>query len=85
MQVHKTVIKRARQNIKRQKRNNKLKKILRTAIKNFRKTTSRVEAQKQIIEITSLLHKFSQKRILPRNTAFRYQSRLTKRLNSLAA
>lgn len=72
-----------RQNIKRNTRNNKIKKEMRDLIKDTRKTLEKSGADpKNMKKIISVIDRAAQKGVIKKNTAARYKSRLTRRANS---
>jgi small subunit ribosomal protein S20 len=73
MQIHKSVIKRARQDQKKRARRDSLKAKLKSSLKKFRRAPSKTELPK----IVGLVHRMAQKGVIHKKTAFRYQSRLT--------
>jgi small subunit ribosomal protein S20 len=86
--VHKSVIKRARQNEVRRERNNAVRSSLRTSIRKLVRTIDNgdVEAAKtELAEAVRALGKASSKGVIHRNHASRKISRLTRRVNALSA
>ncbi len=86
--VHKSVIKRARQNEVRRERNNAIRSSLRTSIRKVVKAldTGDVETAKtELPQAVRALGKASSKGVIHRNQASRKISRLTRRVNSMAA
>jgi ribosomal protein S20 len=81
MQIHKSVIKRARIEAKRRTRRTALKAKLKDTLKKFRKTPSPAELPKVI----AIVHRMGQKGIIHRNAAFRLQSRLALLANKQVA
>lgn len=87
MANHQSAKKRMRQNVRRRATNRANRSRLRNQIKKLRaavaagdKEVSRAELEPTI----SIIDKMVNKRILHRNTAARYKSRLTRHVNSLA-
>jgi len=84
MANHKSARKRARQNVKRRLRNRNIKSTYKTEIKSF---LALIDENKTDDAKTSLPHlhktidKAQTKGVMPRNTAARYKSNLTLRLN----
>ena len=79
-------MKRARQSEKRHTRNVAHESRLHNQIKLLRQacaSKNKEEGQKLLIPTLSLIAKMKSKRILHRNTAARYQSRLQKQFNAL--
>lgn len=82
----KSAIKRHRQSLKRRERNRAVKSRIKTLIK---RVLTAVEAKdtenavKIFRDTVSLLHKASQKRIIPKNTASRKISRISRKINEL--
>ena len=88
MAQHKSAIKRARQNIKRNLRNRALRSGLRTHMKNFRALLENKDvagAQGGLSEIEKQIDKAVTKGVLHHRTAARYKSRLTVALNKIKA
>lgn len=84
MQVHKTVIKRARQTVKLTLKNQALKKKMKKAIKAIKTAETKDAATKLYPGTIRMLHRLAQKRIIARNKANRYQSRLATYINGIA-
>lgn len=86
MANHKSALKRARQNAKRRLRNRNLKSSYKSEIKSF---LSLIDENKVDEAKTSLPHlhktidKAQTKGVMPKNTASRYKSNLTVRLNKV--
>ena len=79
MQIHKSVIKRARQDEKKRSRRDGLKAKLKSALKKFRRAPTKEELPK----IVGLVHRMAQKGVIHKNNAARRKSRLMKRLAAL--
>jgi small subunit ribosomal protein S20 len=85
---HPSVRKRARQNVRRNQRNSRLRSALRTTVK---KVTAALEtgdaptAQAELPQAVRALGKATTKGIVHKNYAARRISRLTRRVNALAA
>ncbi|HKN33132.1 MAG TPA: 30S ribosomal protein S20 [Terriglobales bacterium] len=87
MANHFSALKRARQTEKRTARNRANRSRLRTALRQLRESLAKGEKQsaEQVFRQTvSALDKAIQKGVLHENTASRYKSRLSVRLNALA-
>jgi small subunit ribosomal protein S20 len=87
MANHKSAVKRARQNVKRNAINRSNRGRLRTQIKSLRSalTAHDKSASGELLAPTvSLIDKAVNKGIIPKNTAARYKSRLTKHVSELA-
>jgi small subunit ribosomal protein S20 len=85
---HKSAIKRARQNIKRNERNRQQRSRLKTTVKHLEQaiSDSNVEAaQERLLETVRLLDRSASKRLIHKNKAARKKSNLTKKVNGLAA
>ena len=88
MANHYSALKRANQTRKRTAVNRRNKGVLRASLRGLRQTlaaTDPEKAQQQISQTLSRIDKAVQKGILHRNTAGRLKSRLTVRVNALAA
>ncbi len=88
MPNHKSAEKRDRQNVRRNAINTANRSKLRTQIKKLRAAISAGDlqtAQALLPKTIAVIDKSIQKGILHRNAAARYKSRLTLRVNSLAA
>ena len=88
MANHYSALKRARQTVKKTARNRANTSRLRTALRSFRETLAKGDKQsatEQFRETVSALDKAIQKGTIHENTASRYKSRLSARLNALAA
>lgn len=80
--------KRARQSEKRRKHNASLRSALRSAIKSVRKAIeagNAADAQAVFRTATSLVDRIADKKIVHKNAASRYKSRLAHRVKALAA
>lgn len=87
MANHKSAKKRIRQNVKRNARNRSNRSRLRTQITSLRDALAagdKKEGEAKLQPTISLIDSMVNKKILHRNTAARYKSRLTKRVNNLA-
>ncbi|MBI2834998.1 MAG: 30S ribosomal protein S20 [Acidobacteria bacterium] len=88
MAKHPSALKAHRQNVKRRDRNRQLRSRLRAALKSIRVTIDSDEpgtAKGALQDATSLVDRMVTKRIIHRNTAARYKSRLTKRMTRKSA
>jgi small subunit ribosomal protein S20 len=88
MANHYSALKRARQTVRKTARNRANTSRLRTALRSFRETLAKGDkeaAQQKFRETVSALDKAIQKGTLHENTASRYKSRLSARLNALSA
>ncbi len=86
MANHKSAEKRARQTIKRNARNNYVRKSMRTQIKKVLKSVEdekKEEALKDLQNAISSINRATSKKVLHRNQASRKISRLTRRVNKL--
>ena len=84
MANHKSALKRARQNSKRRLRNRMLRSRYRTEIKKFLTMINEQkleDAQKFLSQIHSAIDKARTKGVIKKNTASRYKSNLTIKLN----
>ena len=87
MANHKSAKKRMRQNEKRRANNRSNRSRLRTEVKKLRdaiEASDKKQSEAQLEPTISLIDKMVNKRILHRNTAARYKSRLTRHVNALA-
>ena len=88
MANHKSALKRARQNVKRRLRNRNLRAAYRTEIKIFETLLEEQkieEAKNNLSKLHKAIDKAHTKGVLPKNTASRYKSNLTVRLNKAIA
>jgi small subunit ribosomal protein S20 len=88
MANHFSALKRARQTVKRAENNRANRSRLRTSLREFRESLAKGDkqaAQQAFRQTVSALDKAIQKGVLHKNTASRYKSRLSARLNALAA
>jgi small subunit ribosomal protein S20 len=88
MANHYSALKRARQTVRKTARNRANTSRLRTALRSFRETLAKGDkesAQQKFCETVSALDKAIQKGTIHENTASRYKSRLSARLNALSA
>jgi small subunit ribosomal protein S20 len=85
---HPSAIKRARQNVKRNERNTSLRSALRTAVKKVLVAVEQADtaaAQGELSQAVRALGKATTKGIVHKNYAARKISRLTRKVNALAA
>lgn len=83
MANHKSAEKRIRQTAVRRLRNRYYSKTLRNAMKKLRAITEKADAEKQLVEVTSMLDKLAKKGIIHDNKAANQKSKLTKHVQSL--
>ena len=86
MANHFSALKRARQTVKRADRNRANRSRLRTALRALRESLAKGDkqaAQQTFRETVSALDKAIQKGVIHENTASRYKSRLSARVNAL--
>lgn len=84
MAIHKSALKRARQNIKRNARNRALRSTLRTGIKSYRAMLDAKDfegAEAGLPQLYRSIDRSVTKGVLHKSTAARYKSRLTGALN----
>jgi small subunit ribosomal protein S20 len=87
MANHFSALKRARQTVTRTARNRASKSRLRTALRTFREALAkgdRAVAEQSFRGVASAIDKSVQKGVIHDNTAARYKSRLSARINKLA-
>lgn len=83
MAHHKSAKKRIRQNAARRTRNKAASSEVRTVVKKVYATKDKADAEKFLKEAVSILDKNVSKKRLPKNTAARRKSKLTKYVNGL--
>lgn len=83
MANHKSALKRIRSNEAKRLRNRYQHKTTRTFIKRLKETTDKTEAEKLLIEVTSMIDKLAKKNIIHDNKASNLKSRLTKQVKAL--
>jgi small subunit ribosomal protein S20 len=83
MANHKSAIKRIRSNDAKRLRNRYQAKTTRTFIKRLKEATDKTEAQKLLMEVSSMLDKLAKKNIIHKNKAANQKSGLTKLVNKL--
>ncbi len=76
--------KRLIQNQKAQLRNRTARSRMRSAIKAVRQAPDRATATEALAKAVSIIDRSAKKRVVPKNAAARYKSRLTKRVQGLA-
>ena len=84
----KSAEKRMRQNVIRRDKNRRRRSEMRTEIKKFRQLLSEQktdEARQLLKAVYAVIDRSAQKGVIHSNTAARYKSRLTKRLNEAAS
>jgi len=85
---HKSAIKRVRQNLKRNERNRQARSRMRTLIKKVERAVSSKnaeEAQNHLPDALRILDKSASKGLIHKNQAARKKSRLSRKVNGLAA
>jgi small subunit ribosomal protein S20 len=88
MATHKSAIKRAAQNIKRNARNRAVRSALRTTLKKFRtllEAKDAAGAEGAFVRVQQTIDKARTKGVLHKNTAARYKSRLAAALKKVKA
>jgi small subunit ribosomal protein S20 len=88
MANHFSALKRARQTVKRAEHNRANRSRLRTALRELRESLAKGDkeaAQQTFRQTVSALDKAIQKGVIHENTASRYKSRLSARVNALGA
>jgi small subunit ribosomal protein S20 len=88
MANHQSALKRARQTVKRTAVNRAAKSRLRTSLRKFRQALAAGDqkaASASFGETASIIDKTAKTGVIHRNTAARYKSRLSARLNKLSA
>ena len=83
MAHHKSALKRIRQAEKRRLLNKYYAKTTRNAIKNFRNLTEKVEAEKLMPKVVSMIDKLAKKNIIHKNKASNLKSKLAIKLNHM--
>jgi small subunit ribosomal protein S20 len=83
MANHKSAIKRIRANAVKRLRNRYQAKTTRTAIKNLRNTTDKVEAETKLRTVFSMLDKLAKRSVIHKNKASNQKRKLAKLVNSL--
>lgn len=85
MANHKSAIKRIRANESKRLRNRYQLKTTRTFIKRLKATTTKVDAQKLYLEVSSMVDKLAKKNIIHWKNAANKKSKLAKFVNKIAA
>ena len=88
MASHASALKAHRQNLKRREHNREFRAKLRTALKGIRLALDKKDfagAKEELNETISLIDKLAGKRIIHRNAAARYKSRISLRLAKIRA
>ena len=83
MANHKSAIKRIRQTKTKNLKNRLQHKTTRNAIKVLKETTTKKEAEKQFVNVTSLLDKLAKNNVIHKNKSANLKSKLSKHINSL--
>lgn len=83
MANHKSALKRIRSSEAKRLRNRYQHKTTRTFIKRLRETTDKAEAEKLLIEVTSMIDKLAKKNLIHDNKASNLKSKLTKKVATL--
>ena len=83
MANHKSALKRIRQTVKRTELNKYQHKTTRNAIRKFRATTDKKEAEGMIPEISSMVDKLVKKNIIHKNKAANLKSKMAAHVASL--
>ena len=85
MANHKSSIKRIRQTEARRLRNRYYAKSARTAVRRLRAMTDKAEATAAYDKISAMLDKLANKNVISKNKASNLKSKLSRRINKLAA
>ncbi|MCT4581301.1 MAG: 30S ribosomal protein S20 [Flavobacteriales bacterium] len=85
MANHKSALKRIRSNEKKRLRNKYYHKTTRNAIKALRASTDAKEASDLLPKVSSMLDKLAKRNIIHKKKAANLKSKLTKKVNALAA
>ncbi|MCT4581302.1 MAG: 30S ribosomal protein S20 [Flavobacteriales bacterium] len=85
MANHKSALKRIRSNEKKRLRNKYYHKTTRNAIKALRASTDSKEASDLLPKVSSMLDKLAKRNIIHKKKAANLKSKLTKKVNALAA
>ena len=85
MANHKSSLKRIRQTETRRLHNRYYAKTARNAVRKLRKMTSKEEAEKELIRVSSMLDRLAGKRVISKNKASNLKSKLARYVNKLAA
>ena len=84
MPQHKSAEKRVKTNLISNRRNVAYKSLMRTSIKKIRSATDKEQVQIELKKTNSLLDKLAAKKIIHKNKAANYKSKLAKYANSLS-
>lgn len=76
--------KRLQSNLKAQMRNRTVRSRMRTAIKKVRQASDKADAQEALQQAVSIIDKTAKNRVILKNTAARYKSRLTRFVQAMA-
>ena len=85
MANHKATKKDMRQAAKRRERNKYYGKTTRNAIRDLKELKTGTEAKKELTEVASMIDKLAKKGIIHKNKAANLKSKLTRKVNVLAA
>ena len=85
MANHKSALKRIRQTNTRNLKNRLQHKTTRNAIKTLKDSSNKKEAEKLLVNVTSLLDKLAKNNIIHKNKSANLKSKLSKYVNSLKA
>ena len=83
MANHKSALKRIRSTEAKRLRNRYQHKTARTFIKRLRETNDKAEAEKLLVEVTSMIDKLAKKNIIHNNKASNLKSKLTRKVATL--
>jgi small subunit ribosomal protein S20 len=83
MANHKSALKRIRSSEAKRLRNRYQFKTTRTYIKRLREMTDKTEAEKLLVDVTSMVDKLAKKNLIHKNKASNLKSSLTKKVASL--
>lgn len=83
MANHKSALKRIRSSEKRRELNRYQHKTTRNAIKKLEGLSDKKEAEKLLVDVTSMIDKLAKKNIIHQNKAGNLKSKLTRHVNSL--
>lgn len=83
MANHKSSEKRIRSNGAKRERNRYQAKTARTVIKTLRETKDKKQAEKLLVDVTSMLDKLAKKNVIHKNKAANLKSGFTKMVNAL--
>jgi small subunit ribosomal protein S20 len=83
MANHKSSVKRIRQTEVKKENNKYYAKTMRNALKTFRSTTTKKEAEEQMPKVAAMLDKLAKKNIIHSNKAANLKSSIAKHVNSL--